>query len=176
MRTQTASASPCRTLDFRTQILHCSDDSGLGFPRMTNSAFDAWQRDPATRALFDFANSPAMTEAQKLANAFADLPGSRAFDEAQRFAGPFNQAIEDVKRLTSAQTLAIDHKLASGYNQALEDVKRLTSAGGHAITEAQKLKSAFGGFADSPAMRDTDPAGGSNRIVLARLAATRPAA
>ncbi|MER8567447.1 hypothetical protein NKH85_15795 [Mesorhizobium sp. M0924] len=147
---------------------------------MTDSAFDAWQRDPTTRALLDFANSPAMTEAQKLAKVVADLPGSRAFDEAQRLASGYNQALEDVKRLTSAQTLAIDHKLASGYNQALADLKRLTSAqtlaidhklanpfnqaledvkrlisvGGHAITEAQRLRSAFGVLADSPAMRD----------------------
>ncbi|MBZ9812485.1 SH3 domain-containing protein [Mesorhizobium sp. CA7] len=109
---------------------------------MSDSAFDAWQRDSATRALLDFANSPAMTEAQKLANAVADLPGSRALKEAERLANAHSYPIEEAQRLASVGS------------HAFEEAQRLASVGGRAITEAQRLASGITGFADSPTMSE----------------------
>lgn len=83
-----------------------------------------------------------MTEAQKLAKAVADLPGSRAFDDAQllasvhgglmdqRITDTYNRAIEDAKGLASVHGGLMDQRIADTYNRAVEDAKGLASLHG----------------------------------------------
>ncbi|MER9299650.1 hypothetical protein NKI38_24585 [Mesorhizobium sp. M0621] len=121
---------------------------------MTDSGLGGLALDPATRALFEFVNSPGMRqaqlafrglpespafkEAQKLVAAIRDLPKSPAFTEAQKLVA----AIRDLPKspaLTEAQKLVA----------AIRDLPKSP-----ALTEAQKLVAAIRDLAKSPALTE----------------------
>ncbi|TJV14893.1 hypothetical protein [Mesorhizobium sp.] len=121
---------------------------------MTDSGLGGLALDPATRALFEFVNSPGMKQAQL---AFRGLPESPAFKEAQKLAAAF-RGLPESPAFKEAQKLAAAFR-AVPENPAFKEAQKLVAAirdlqNSPALTEAQKLVAAIRDLQKSPALTE----------------------
>lgn len=134
---------------------------------MTDSGLGGLELDPATRALLEFANSPAMKQAQL---AFRDLAESPAVKQAQRLAAVFRDLPES-PAIKQAQRLAAAFRDLPE-SPALKQAQQLAAAfrdlpESPAVRQAQRLAAAFSGFADSPAMKEAQKLASAFRVFAA---------